>query len=688
MSKTITGVRCCQLGESESITPVKLYGAGAVLELGHDNTALPFNRKDIVSQKTRRGFIVEIPMKNNEDFYGFGLQFHAFNQANRRRFMKVNSDPLADTGESHAPVPFYVSTAGYGLLVDTFRYATFYTGTNGARGSSKSFGETKKNYDEFSEQSIYALKQARNDRHILIEIPNCAGVDLYFFEGPSMLDAIRRYNIFSGGGCLPPLWALGNWYRAYGGSDQEHILKLAEVFRQSEIPVNVLGLEPGWHSHSYSCTYLWNENLFPEPDMLIQKLKALGYHINLWEHAFIHPLSELYEILESRSADYEVWGGVVPDFADKTTRDAFSKYHKKNFIDRGITGFKLDECDNSDFNQTNWSFPELSSFPSGLDGEQMHSAMGLLYQKTIEQAFREQGMRTLGQARSSWALAAKSPFVLYSDLYDHRQFVRALVNSGFSGLLWSPEVRSCEDAEDLIRRLQTTVFSPQSLLNCWRISNPPWFQTNTEKNLAGEQMEGSEYITGIAKKYLDLRMQILPYLYSAFFRYYAEGLPPLRALVLDYEKDQCTHSIDDQYMFGDSLMVAPMFKGQTTRAIFLPKGEWYDFWTHIKFEGSQIVNFNAPLEIIPVFVKSGSIIPLAQTVQFVKSDTIFDITAFCFGGGEKDFTLYEDDGISLAHETGRFNRLIISQNTAGEISVMRNGTEQPRYNILEWKFIE
>jgi len=682
------GVWHCQLGVSENITPVKLFSSGEA-ESFNDNSALPFKRKDIISRKTRRGFVIEIPIKNSEDFYGFGLQFHSFNHSGRRRFLKVNSDPVCNTGESHGPVPFYVSSAGYGLFVDTFRYVTFFLGTNGEKGSSKRINEpSSKVHEEFSEQALYALKRAKNKRRLIIEIPNSDGGGLYFFEGPLMIDAVRRYNLFSGGGCLPPLWGLGNWYRMYGGADQEHVTKMAEYFRQNQIPISVIGLEPGWHSHSYSCSYKWNAGLFPKPDELIKRLSQYAYRVNLWEHAFVHPDAELYKKLEGKSGDYEVWDGLVPDFADSKAQEIFGGFHGKNFVDKGISGFKLDECDNSDFNSSSWSFPEVSSFPSGMDGEQMHSAFGLLYQKTIEKAFRDRNIRTFGEARSSGALAASSPFVLYSDLYDHRQFIRALANSGFSGLLWSPEVRSCVDVEDFIRRLQTVIFSPQALLNCWRIPNPPWFQTDIKKNLADEQMPQSGEITVLARKYLELRMRFIPYLYSSFWRYRLEGLPPVRALVLDYEKDERTHSIDDEYMFGDSLLVAPLLRGQSSREVYLPGGDWYDFWAHEKYTGNKSFTINAAIDIIPLFVKSGVILPLAEPLQHITDDATFDITAYCFGGGGKKFTLYEDDGATLAHEKGKYNTLTLSQDAEGKVNVTRQGIEKPRYSIKEWVFID
>jgi alpha-D-xyloside xylohydrolase len=232
------------------------------------------------------------------------------------------------------------------------------------------------------------------------------------------------------------------------------------------------------------------------------------------------------------------------------------------------------------------------------------------------------------------------------------------------------------------------VFSPQSLLNCWRIPNPPWFQTDTEKNLAGERMNESEGITKMAKDLLILRMKLLPYLYSAFWRYHLEGLPPVRALVLDYQHDERTYSIDDQYMFGDSLLVAPVFRGEKSRSVFLPSGEWYDFWTHNRYTGGEPMVYETPLEVIPVFVKSGAILPLAEPLPFIDENVIFNLTVLCFGRGEKYFTLYEDDGVSLACEGGRYNRLLLVQDKTGRVRAERTGPETPRYNIQEWKYID
>lgn len=506
MRQIAKGIWQITYGTPEEFTPVSMRKSRmAQSELEEmEEAVLPMGEDSLHFSVSRRGVTITLPMKTEEDIYGFGEQLLSMNYAGRKRHIKVNSDPRVDTGEGHAPVPFYISTAGYGLFVDTFRYATFYMGTNSQKGVSANKQEVNIPHTEFSESALYALKRAKEERRIIIEIPAVEGIDVYLFAG-NVKEVVQRYNLFSGGGCLPPMWGLGVWYRAYGGSDEEHVKRLAKEFRDDRIPVDVMGIEPGWQSHSYSCTYEWSY-LFPNHKEMIDELTEEGYHINLWEHIFVYPAASFYNELMDYSGDYEVWNGLVPDFATEEAKKIFQNWHEEHFIEEGITGFKLDECDNSDFNPSNWSFPDSTQFPSGMDGEQMHNAVGVIYQELIGEAFRKKNIRTLSEVRSSGSLAAPLPFVLYSDLYGHKEFIRGMVTCSFSGMLWAPEVRDCANTTDLLRRVQTIVFSPQTLLNCWRIPHAPWKQVDINKNLAGEFMEEKEYYTD-AFSFLLIRLQ-------------------------------------------------------------------------------------------------------------------------------------------------------------------------------------
>ncbi len=668
ISQVAKGIWKISYGITEEQTPCKNrrneYDTNKISEILISKSSRESIFEEIELIKNKRGITVKLPMQTGEDIYGFGLQFMAFNHAGKRRFIKVNSDPVADTGESHAPIPFYISTAGYGIFVDTYRYTTFYMGTNTEKGQSQNCTIENQVHEEFSESALYALKSANEKRKIIIDVPVSEGIDLYLFEG-NIKEVVQRYVQFSGGGCLPPMWGLGNWYRVYGGSNEQEVLKMASKFRKEHIPISVLGIEPGWHSHSYSCSYKWSY-LFPDADRMISELTDSNYKVNLWEHCFIYPTAPFYTEVLDYAADYEVWKGLVPDFTIDRARQIFGSYHKEKFIEKNISGFKLDECDNSDYNPSNWSYPDSTQFPGGMDGEQMHQAIGGLYESIFYDIYRESNIRTLSQIRTQSSLCTNMPFVLYSDLYNHKQFITALVNSGFSGILWCPEVRDCLNGDDLLRRLETVVFSHQCMINAWRIPNPPWKQTDIESNLQNIEMETADYYTTKCRELLELRMSLLPYIYSAYAEYEIAGVPPIRPLVMDYEDDANVRNIDDEYMFGSCMLVAPLtYEEQMYKRIYLPKGIWYEMSTGDKYEGSQYYDLKVPYDRIPVFIKNNSIIPFARSVEYVDNDTVFDIIIDIYGD-EGEFVLYEDDfntfeykknlkRISIEFKDGRLN---------------------------------
>lgn len=661
-------------GTPEKYTPVTLRQFPVRQKELEDmgEAVLPETARQIDVRPGRRGLELVIPMAAEEEIYGLGLQLHSVGQARRKRMLRVNSDPVVDRGESHAPVPFFVSTAGYGLFIDTFHYVEMYLGTNQGKGFSHDRARVNEKHREIT------LEKNREASQILIDLKGVDGLNLYLFAG-TVKEVVCRYNLFSGGGCLPPMWGLGVWYRVYGGGDQETVVRLAEEFRKEAFPMDVLGLEPGWHSHSYACTYQWSY-LFPHPEEMIRELRRKGYRLNLWEHAFVHPKAPFYQEMLPWAGEYEVWGGIVPDFLMPEAIRLFADHHRRELVEKGIAGFKLDECDNSDMNSVNWSFPDTAYFPSGMDGEQMHMAFGLLYQQVMLAVFHEENRRTYAQVRSSGALAAPFPFVLYSDLYDHRQYIRGMVTSGFCGLLWTPEVRSCKSGEDFLRRMETVMFSAQAVYNCWRIPHPPWKQVDHSLNLEGKWMENSAYYTKVCRNYHQVRMSLLPYLYSAFVTYYRKGVPPVRALIMDFEDDPAVWGIEDEYMLGDLLLVAPLtLEDGTGREVYLPEGTWYDFWEDTAYEGGRSFSVHADYDRIPVFVRGGSILPLAKPVECVAENTVFELVPRIYGEGH--FELYEDDFETFNYEQGKTNLIELYLDENGKAAIKRSGDGPIRYRL-------
>ncbi len=619
----------------------------------------------IAGLRIPRGFVVQLPLRPNEQVFGFGLQLLSFAQRGKKKVARVNADPRIDTGDSHAPVPFYVTTEGIGILIDTARYANFYFGDARLKPTHPVEGVTQTNPAPNYSNNL----QNQDSGWITVDVPHAAGVDVYLFAGPAMLDAVKRYNVFSGGGVMPPEWGLGFWYRMDAQANQQEALHFAHSFRDRNIPCDVLGLEPGWQTHAYSCTFVWNNERFPDPQEFIRSAGELNYKVNLWEHAFTHPASPVFAALEPNSGNYGVWGGLVPDFAGAPAREAFGAYHGKTFVDAGISGFKLDECDNSDFTG-GWSFPECSAFPSGIDGEQMHSVFGLRYQMAIWNEYRKRRQPTFNLVRSSGALAAPYPFVLYSDLYGHREYIRALVNSGFSGLLWCPEVRDAVSEEDLVRRLQSVVFSPLAMVNGWYIKNPPWMQLNRKLNNEGQLLENWHALEARCREIIGWRMQLVPYLTAAFERYAADGTPPFRAMLLDAPQDQRLYSVDDQYMVGDRMMVAPLFAGEPVRNVVMPQGEWHDFWTGNSIAGGSQFFLPASTERIPVYVKSGSIVPWADIGPHAQAPETRRLTVRIYGDGSLPFTI----------GTGSETLTLQWSGAAGRVEGARDG-----YRVYAWK---
>lgn len=247
-------------------------------------------------------------------------------------------------------------------------------------------------------------------------------------------------------------------------------------------------------------------------------------------------------------------------------------------------------------------------------------------------------------------------------------------------------MREAKSPEDLVRRLQTTVLSPQALINAWYLKNPPWKQWDIDANIAGDFAPGWEEVQALCRGVLEFRMALIPYLYTAFAAYREKGIPPFRPLVCDYPDDPGTYGEDQSYLIGDRLLAAPMVAGQASRSVYLPEGVWRDFWTGEAHEGQRSIMYDCPLERVPLFIKDGSLMPMARPVPHTGEPGLNDITVRIYGDGSLPCELYEDDGHSLAYRDGASARLCISyDNGSGVGMAERTGDAgQGRYRIVEW----
>jgi len=251
-------------------------------------------------------------------------------------------------------------------------------------------------------------------------------------------------------------------------------------------------------------------------------------------------------------------------------------------------------------------------------------------------------------------------------------------------LLWTPEIRETKSDADLIRRTQSGVMSAQLVFNSWYLNNPPWLQYDLTKNNKNEFLPNAKELESKIRKLLELRMSLIPYLYSAFATYHFQGIPPFRALVVDYPKDTAVYEIDDEYLIGESLLAAPFLDGASKRKVYFPAGKWYDFNTDQKYEGSSSYDIEMSLDQIPLFVKEGAILPLAKPEQYITKNTLFEITCHLYGKSCKPALLFEDNAYTLDYQKNNFNWISLEWNGKKGKSTSKGNYMGNCYKVIGW----
>ena len=392
---------------------------------------------------------------------------------------------------------------------------------------------------------------------------------------------------------------------------------------------------------------------------------------------------------------HTVWCGIVPDLAGEKARKIWMDKLEQEHVNIGVSGYKVDEVDGYD----RYVWPDVATFPSGIAAEQMRQTYGLWVQRTTAELYKKRNQRTFGLVRASNAGATSFPYVIYNDYYSHPDFITALINSGFSGVLWTPEVRSSSSSEDWLRRFQSVVFSPMAMINAWASGTKPWTFPEVENQI---------------KEYAMLRMQMMPYWYSEFARYHFDGIPPFRAMNLEpgFNPEQGTTAklsdanlednpyleavskeIKDQYMAGEYLLVAPMFKGQKERTVVLPKGDWYDFYTGKYVGNGEKITVTPGLDRIPVYVKDGAILPFMEArLHAPKAGEKVNLEIRHYGKADGAYRLYDDDGETFDYEKGAYSwrDITVTRDKKGKLKGAISKAEKGKPNSIAnvtWKFM-
>lgn len=226
------------------------------------------------------------------------------------------------------------------------------------------------------------------------------------------------------------------------------------------------------------------------------------------------------------------------------------------------------------------------------------------------------------------------------------------------------------------------------MVNAWYLQYVPWMQFDRAKNDRGEFLPEAEQYESYTRTLINLRMQLIPYLYSAFYKYNKEGIPPFRPLLMDYPNDIRLRDISDQYLIGDGLMAAPLYENTNSRKVYFPEGTWYNFNTNEKYEGNREYEITTNFDQLPLFVREGTLLPLADPVPYITKETVFKLHCKVYGVSEVSCILLEDDGVSYDFERGLFN-LVTLKAANNKVNLTRTkGCKLKRYEISDYEFIE
>ena len=490
-------------------------------------------------------------------------------------------------------------------------------------------------------------------------------VDLYLFLGPRVSDVVARYTELTGRIPLPPRWALGYQQCRYSYETRARVEEIAREFRRRKIPCDVLYLDIH-HMNGYR-VFTFGKS-FPRPAQMISKLAKQGFKVvtivdpgvkndpkfgvlkrGLAAKAFVKAPGGKKDLLG------KVWPGVsrFPDFLNAHTREWWGR-EQSVFSKLGVAGFWNDMNEPSNFASPSKTLPENSVHKTDF-GKMKHAEAHNLYGMQMARASREGALahapnvRPFVITRAGYSGVQRHAMVWTGDnssVWEHlADSVQMYLNLSVSGLPFcGGDVGGFLDnttPELLTRWTQMATFVPffRNHSNIGTIDQEPW--------AFGKQTEA------ICRHFIELRYQLLPYFYSLFAEARRTGAPIMRPMFWHYQNDLTAVAVGDQFMLGRDLLIAPVMRqGSSARGVYLPRGEWFCFWTGNIFTGGQHIVAQAPLETIPLFVRAGAIIPMSAVQQYVGETETGVINLHIWPGTRGGLNWYEDDGATMAYESG------------------------------------
>ena len=522
--------------------------------------------------------------KLNECFAGTGERFEKMDLSGQTFFLKNQDGQGVNNRRTYKNIPFYLSSRMYGVFYHTT-----------AHSKLSLAGVSTRSVEFMSDQAL---------------------IDVFIIGGDTVEEILRGYRDLTGYPSMPPLWSFGVWMSRMTYFSADEVNGICDRLRKEHYPCDVIHLDTGWFKTDWLCEWKFNEERFPDPKKFVQDLLKKGFKVSLWQLPYVAEDAE--QIDEARKNNYICkltkqqdsegsnfsaldYAGTIDFTSEKATE--WYKGLLKRLLDMGVKCIKTDFGENI----------HMDAIYENMSPELLNNLYALLYQKAAYEITKDVTGDGIVWARAAWAGCQRYPLHWGGDSCSSWDglagSLRGGLHFGLSGFaFWSHDVpgfhtlpnfmNSVVQDDVYMRWTQFGVFSSHIRYHGTN-KREPWYYPN---------------IAPMVKRWWKLRYKLIPYILRESEKATHSGSTIVQALIFHHPEDNNCWHIDDEYYFGDDFLVAPVMSSDNCRDIYMPEGEWVEFFTGDRFSvsdgGKWLKDIETPLDRMPVFVRKGAVIPV------------------------------------------------------------------------------
>lgn len=508
----------------------------------------------------------------DEMIFGCGESATGLNKVGQKVNLFVTDPQGPETDQMYKPIPFFMSNRGYGMFMHTSAPVTC----------------------DFGATYIGLNKMFMGDENL----------DLFVFFGEPK-DILDEYTDLVGKPGMPPLWSFGTWMSRITYFSEKEGYDVAANIRKNKYPCDVIHFDTGWFDVDWQCDYKFSENRFQNPQQMLKDLKSQGFHVCLWQLPYFTPKNRYFPELIEKNMYVKNGNGELPyedvvlDFSNPET---VNWYQNKlaGLLNIGVSAIKVDFGEAAPLN---------GIYASGKSGWYEHNLYPVRYDMAVSEITKKLHNENIMWARAAWAGSQRYPLHWGGDAATTNTgmlgTLRAGLSFGLSGFsFWSHDMGGFVKStpEDLYCRWLPFGFLTSHTRAHGAPPTEPW-------------LYDSKRVQDVFRKSAEMKYRLMPYVYAQAKECTEKGLPMLRALFVEFPDDPGAWRVDDEYLFGSQILVAPLLEsGITGRTVYLPEGKWIDYQTEKVYEGGWHKIEAGSLPII-MLVRDGSVLPHLKLAQ-------------------------------------------------------------------------